>query len=154
MKKILILFVLVFGSTYAHAGLVACVDGLEVTSLAVDAPPIDGCLYFMSGSGMTDDEYRDLRNLMKSSQMWHLKHVSGQIVEKSTFEKTQVDSALANEIDQNERDRIDAGAVSASELMAALDDLAKDVTVTTLIRIKGELAMDKLKTRIKKVKGL
>ena len=154
MKQILILLVLVFGSTYAHAGLVACVNGEDITVVEADAPPRAGCLYFMSGDGITDADYQNLRALMKNTPRWHLKHVAGAVLEKSTFEKTQADTALAAEISNQERTRIDAGQVTGEEVLAALNDLSNDVAVTTIARTKSELAADKLKARIKKVRGL
>ena len=147
-------FLLLLFSAPAHAGIVACVENQEVRKVVPNSSPVEGCIYFESGKGMTDAEYKSLLSLTKSSPVWYMKHINGIILEKNATEKEQADQDIARQMKDREILRIDSGNVSGSELMLGLDDLSKDASLITIAGFKEELSSAKLKVRIKKVLGL
>lgn len=95
MIKELILMLLISGNVYA--GISVCGDETKVTSFSLRGNPIDGCEYYDYGQNITGTEYDQIKTLLKTVPMQHLKMSNGVPVEMSEAEKTAVNDAMAAE---------------------------------------------------------
>lgn len=103
-----------------QAGFNICYDGNGENPRKIGSSPKVGCLYF---SDKDQAKYDSAKLLISSKPRKHLKVSGGVLVEKTQPEKDAIAASEAAAATAEETARIDAGYITVSELMDALEAL-------------------------------